>query len=144
MPKDKALKKRNRSELIEIIYQLKIQQEGYEAQIKTLRQQLDDRKMKIDSAGSLAEASAVINGLFEKAQATADLYLEQIAAVHADAQHQAKEIVSQAEKNAYVIREEAERYFQMRTSFINKELNQAWSSVAEQLDKNAPVDESAV
>lgn len=51
--------------------------EKYEERIKTLQAQLDDRTIKIENAGSIAEASLQINNVFEAAQA-AEQYLVNI------------------------------------------------------------------
>ena len=46
--------------------------------------QLQDRKLTIENAGSIAEASLALNKVFETAQLAADLYIENIKQVAHD------------------------------------------------------------
>ena len=75
---EKELRRMSRSELIEIIYELRKSEEALQAEIEALEKQLEEKQHKISKAGSLAELSAGLNGLFEAAQATADDYLAEI------------------------------------------------------------------
>lgn len=46
--------------------------------IKELEEQLEDRRIKIENAGSIAEASLQLTKVFEEAQRAADLYVENV------------------------------------------------------------------
>lgn len=48
------------------------------ARIKQLEDQLEDREIRIQESGSIAEAALKLSGIFEAAQAAADQYLENI------------------------------------------------------------------
>lgn len=66
-----------------------------------MKAQLQNRKLKIENAGSLAEAVANITGIFEHAQTTADIYLQNIADLREREVHhleEAKQMVRKAEK----------------------------------------------
>lgn len=76
----RELRRMNRMELIEIIYALKQHEEELEQQNAKLRRQLADRTLRLEQAGSIAEASLLLNRVFEAAQAAADQYLESIKA----------------------------------------------------------------
>ncbi len=78
------LKRLNRAELIEIIYELQKQNEENTARIAQMQEMLSDRELRISSAGSIAEAALSINGVLEAAQAAADQYLLSIKAATAD------------------------------------------------------------
>lgn len=67
-----------RRELIEIIYEVRKRETALAEENEALKQQLADKQLKAEQAGSLAELSAALNGLFGAAQATADQYLAQI------------------------------------------------------------------
>lgn len=75
---EKELRRMCRQDLIEIIYELRKNEERLQLENESLKQQLKVRQTKIEKAGSLAELSASLNGLFESAQATADQYLREI------------------------------------------------------------------
>lgn len=74
---EKDIKKLGRSELIEIIYQLKKSEQELQTQVETLQSQLLDRKLKVEKAGSIAEAALLLSDVFSSAQAAADTYREQ-------------------------------------------------------------------
>ncbi|SEP75643.1 hypothetical protein SAMN02910289_00549 [Lachnospiraceae bacterium RM5] len=69
------LKKMNRSELIEIIYALQKEERRLKKRINELEEKLEDRRIIIDKAGSIAEASLRLNKIFEDAQKAADDYV---------------------------------------------------------------------
>lgn len=50
----KELRRMSRSQLIEIIYELKKREDDYKMQIEQLQQKLNDRVLCMESAGSIA------------------------------------------------------------------------------------------
>ena len=72
---DKEFKKLKRSDLISIIYEYQKRQEELLAEIDSMRTELEEKRIKISNAGSVAEAVVGLNRLFETAQQTADDYL---------------------------------------------------------------------
>ncbi len=76
---DKEFKRLSRAELIEIIYQMQRDEEALRRENDQLKAQLADRRSHLARAGSIAEASLALNGVFEAAQASADAYLAEIA-----------------------------------------------------------------
>lgn len=48
------------------------------AQITKLEQQLNNRRVRLDHAGSIAEASLALTGIFEEAQKAAEIYLQNV------------------------------------------------------------------
>ena len=75
---DKELKKLNRGELLEMLLSLSRENDELKAKVAELEAKMSDRQLAIDNAGSLAEASLKINGVFETAQQAAEQYLENI------------------------------------------------------------------
>ncbi len=57
---------------------LKTENEQLRQQVQKLQAELNSRKILVEKAGSIADASIALNKLFETAQATADQYLENI------------------------------------------------------------------
>ena len=80
----KELKKLNRRELVDVIYQLKKNEEQMQGQIASLEAELQDRRIHLSVAGSIAEAATDITGIFSVAQSAADLYLLEIAYMKVD------------------------------------------------------------
>ena len=77
---DRELRRLGRAELVDIIYELQSRNQQCEAEIEKLQKALDDKILKIASAGSIAEAALKLSGIFEAVQAAADQYLASLEA----------------------------------------------------------------
>lgn len=75
---DKELKKLNRRELLEMLIEECKRNDALQARLDVAEKELADRKIIIENAGSIAEASLQLNQVFEAAQKAADQYLENI------------------------------------------------------------------
>lgn len=84
---DKELKKLSRAELLEMLLQQSKNVEKLSARLERAKELLGERKLKLESAGSIAEASLQLNGVFEAAQEAADQYMESIESLDPDKQH---------------------------------------------------------
>lgn len=91
---DKDLKKLNRLELIDIIYELQRRLVDSENEAEELKARLKEKELRISSSGSIAEAAMTLNGVFESAQAAADQYLQSVYSANSDIQ----EKIAAAEK----------------------------------------------
>lgn len=94
----KELKKLNRRELVDVIYQLKKNEEQLQEQIATLEAQLQDRRINLSAAGSISEAATDITGIFSVAQSTADLYLREISSMKENTQKECEKMIEDARK----------------------------------------------
>lgn len=99
----KELKKLNRRELVDIIYQLKKSENQLREQVAALEQALQDKRIKLSVAGSIAEAAMDVTNIFATAQRTADLYLHEISCMKADAERECAKIIEEAHKKAKMI-----------------------------------------
>ena len=71
---DKQLKKMSRKELLEMMVLLSEENEELKKELEDAKTQLNDRRIIIDRAGTLAEAVVGINGVIEAVQAACDQY----------------------------------------------------------------------
>lgn len=71
----KELKRMTRSELIEVIYELELQNQELKEELDAAKESLKDRTIMIDEAGSIAEAALKINHVFESVQNAVDDYV---------------------------------------------------------------------
>lgn len=78
---DKQLQKLTRRQLLEILVEQGRRIEQLEAQLERANIQLLEKQIKIENAGSIAQAALVLTDIFEKAQQAADLYLENVKAM---------------------------------------------------------------
>jgi cell division septum initiation protein DivIVA len=97
----------SRRELVDIIYQLKKNEQEKQAEIAALEEALQDRRIRLSVAGSIAEAATDITRIFFTAQKTADLYLNEIASMKADAEKECAKMLEDARKQAETILAEA-------------------------------------
>ena len=75
---EKELKKLGRQELLEILLVQSKKIDRLRTQLEEARQQLSEKELAIAEAGSIAEASLSLSGVFEDAQKAADQYLSNI------------------------------------------------------------------
>ena len=104
---DRELRQMHRAELIEIIYALKQSEDQLKAQNAALTAQLQDRQLRLEKAGSIAQAALELNNVFAAAQAAADDYLHSVQASLADTDAAANTL-SQARSEARRILEQAQ------------------------------------
>lgn len=75
---DRELRKLSRADLLELLLQESRENERLRAELEKANQKLADRKIAIESAGSIAEAALELNGVFRSAEKAAAQYVENI------------------------------------------------------------------
>lgn len=75
---EKDLKRLNRRQLLELLLEQTERNEKLQRQLAGTERRLRDRTLTESEAGSLAEASLKLNGIFEAADAAAKQYLENV------------------------------------------------------------------
>lgn len=78
----KELRKLNRAELQDIVTEQNIVIAKLQDRVEELELALRDRTIKIDEAGSIADAAVQINGVFEATQNAAKQYLDNIESLN--------------------------------------------------------------
>ena len=115
---DKEFKRLSRSQLIDIIYQLQIKQQELTADNERLTKELEDKRLRLDKAGNIAEAALAIHDVMQSAQDAAAHYMDEIrirlseerqqvlenagneaAAIIEQAKAEASQIINQAKSN---------------------------------------------
>ena len=76
----RSLKKLSRLELVDLLIEQTRRNVDLSNENQQLREQLNQRNLICSQAGSIAQASLEISGIFQAAQEAADLYLESIRA----------------------------------------------------------------
>lgn len=124
---DKEFRKLKRSDLISIIYEYQKREDEFTEQIESLKSELENKNLKIEKAGSIADAVVGLNNIFETAQKTADEYLEQVRLANEDTEKKAAEIIknaeAEAEKKAADIIEKAKKEAEQITSKAQSKSN---------------------
>lgn len=102
---DRELKKMSRAELLELLLVQTKEAERLRAELEETRRQLEERRLHVSSAGNLAQAVLEINGVMESAQAAAEQYLENIAAMETETKQRCERMLHAAALEAQKIRE---------------------------------------
>ena len=105
----KELKKLSRRELVDVIYQIKKNEQEMQEKIITLQEALQDNRIRLSVAGSIAEAATDITQIFSAAQMTADLYLREIAYMKADTEQECARMLEEAQKKVRDILADGEK-----------------------------------
>lgn len=107
----KELKRLSRRELVDIIYQLKKNEQEMQEEIESLKNELQDKRIRVSTAGSIADAAVSITNVFSTAQMTADVYLREISAMKEDAEKECVRKAEDAEKKVKKILADGEKKF---------------------------------
>lgn len=121
---DKEIRKLNRLELLELMVTLSEENEILRKKVDALQKQVDEREIDIESAGSIAEASLELSGVFEAAQDAANRYLENIAKINTSAQKDADRMIAKAKRTCADMEQEAK-----------KQVDEKWKSLKKMLDE---------
>ena len=90
---EKELKKLSRQELLEVLLAQSKKIDRLNGKLKETQDKLTEREIAISEAGSIAEASLILNNVFADAQKAADQYLENIRRMHDQAELELSETV---------------------------------------------------
>mgnify|MGYP003297435299 CR=1 FL=1 len=131
----KELKKLNRRELVDVIYQLKKNEEQMQDQIASLEAELQDRRIHLSVAGSIAEAATDVTGIFSVAQSTADLYLREIALMKEDAQKECEKMIEDAQKKVESIMADGKKQYDALAARYQTDYKK-WQQLRAEIEKS--------
>ena len=107
---DKELKRLRRAELLEMLLTQVKENGELKARLGEMQARLDDRRIMINEAGSIAEAALRLNGVFQAAETAAAQYLENIRMLSGKQEAVCQRMEEEARKKAEIIRAEADAY----------------------------------
>ena len=114
----KELKRLNRRELVDIIYQLKKNEQEMQEEIATLKKEIQDRRIRMSTAGSIADAAMSVTDVFSTAQMTADIYLREISQMKEDTENEcAKKIEDVKAKVKEIIADGEKKYADLKAHY---------------------------
>lgn len=119
---EKELHKLNRAELLEMLITQTKEVEELRVQVTELQRRLDDREICLEQAGSIAEASVLLNGVFEAAQAAAQQYLENIQMLSGRQEQVCAEMERKTRERCEAMELEAQKGVEKRWSEISSRL----------------------
>ena len=114
----KELKRLNRRELVDIIYQLKKNEQEMQEEIAALKKEIQDRRIRMSTAGSIADAAMSVTDVFSTAQMTADIYLREISQMKEDTENEcAKKIEDVKAKVKEIIADGEKKYADLKAHY---------------------------
>lgn len=78
---DQEMRKLSRQDLLELLLALRQERDALQEELEQTKAALQDRMLKINEAGSIADATLRLSGVFEAAQFAAEQYLVNIRAL---------------------------------------------------------------
>lgn len=100
----KELKRLNRAELLELLLTQTRETERLQKELDETKARLNDRNLRIQETGDLAQAVLSLNGVMEAAQAAANQYLENIQAMERETREKCQLLLRQAREEAEKIK----------------------------------------
>ena len=100
---DKEFKRLSRAQLIDIIYKLQLELDKVNEEKQALESELKDKRLRLQSAGNIAEAALEINDCFRSAQNAAEQYLNEIKAIREETEAERQRILAKAQAEAEAI-----------------------------------------
>ena len=100
---DKEFKRLSRARLIDIIYKLQLELDKVNEEKQELESKLADKRLRLQSAGNIAEAALEINDCFRSAQNAAEQYLNEIKAIREETDTERQRILKKAKAEAEAI-----------------------------------------
>ena len=135
---DKELRKLSRSDLLELLISQTEENRVLKSRVDQMQDQLLDRRIAVDKAGSIAEASLQLNGVFQAAEKAAQQYLENIQRMSEEQDTIGRTIREKATEEAEAIRADAEKIRQEADAYSRKVHEQAdayWKQVIDRAAK---------
>lgn len=121
---DKKLRKISKRELLEILLAQSQKIEELEAELKNAQDAVMSKKIQLEEAGSIAEASLRLNKIFEKAQEAADQYLmnveEKCKELELKAQKELEKVLKKSEKKEKIQTKRRSANVSIKKKYNNK------------------------
>ncbi len=140
---DKELRRLRRTELLEMLLTQVEENKKMQIRLNEMQMQLDDRRIMINEAGSIAEAALRLNGVFQAAETAAAQYLENVRMLSGKQEAVCRRMEEEARKKAETICAEADAYSRQIRSQADQYQRQAakevQASVKEQDSLRSPL-----
>ncbi len=131
---EKELKRLSRRELLEILLEMSEENDTLARRSAELQKKVDDRSLALTRAGSIAEASLQLNGVFEAAQSAAAQYLENVQAMSGNAQSLSDSIMERARSESSDMLEKARRESELILSRAKRDADEQYEALRRRVD----------
>ena len=142
---EKELKKLGRAELLEMLISQSEELKKCREQLEEAKARLEDRTIAIDKAGSIAEASLALSGIFDAAQLACMQYTENIrllserqetvsASLEAESRRRAAAMIREAEEKSAALLKSTEAACEEKRRKTQEEADAYWQNISTKLD----------
>lgn len=119
----------SKNEMMMVMHDQEQEIERLKAKVAELQSTINNYEIKVEESGTLAEASAQINNLFEVAQATVETYIENMR----KREEKSEALLSDVQKQAESIISDAEDVAQKRLAAADVEIDEKWAVIESRL-----------
>lgn len=119
----------SKNEMMMVMHDQEQEIERLKAKVAELQATINNYEIKVEESGTLAEASAQINNLFEVAQATVETYIENMR----KREEKSEALLSDVQKQAESIISDAEDVAQKRLTAADVEIDEKWAVIESRL-----------
>lgn len=150
---NQELRKLSRKDLLELLISQGRERDALQLELEKTKAALEDRQLRVEQAGSIAEAALQINAVFDAAQAAASQYLENIrlrseqmdescakreaecAMREAETRQKVEGLLREAEKNVQMMEAETRRKCQAMEAEAKEKSEAYWTEISGRLEK---------
>ncbi len=119
----------SKNEMMMVMHDQEQEIERLKSKVAELQATINNYEIKVEESGTLAEASAQINNLFEVAQATVETYIENMR----KREEKSEALLSDVQKQAESIISDAEDVAQKRLAAADVEIDEKWAVIESRL-----------
>ncbi|MCI7736208.1 MAG: hypothetical protein MSL26_03555 [Clostridiales bacterium] len=137
---DKELKRLSRAELLEMLIEKSREIEALREQLDDALAQLNDRALRIENAGTMAEAALLVNGVLDAAQQAGAQYQENMrlrqsqmeeecARIEAESREEAGQMLAQTQQQCRQIEQDTRRRCEEIRQSAEHEAGRKWDDL---------------
>lgn len=132
---EKDVQKLKRVELLEILVEQGKEIESLKAELAQANKKLADRKIRIDNAGSIAEAVCQINGVFEAAEAAAYQYVESVRYMSENQEEICKRMELETKERCEKMEKETIEKCEAMVKAAEEETTEKWNAFTDKVNE---------
>lgn len=128
----------SRGDLLEILVQQAEELERLRKENEAYRQQLQEKKLALDEAGSIAEAALKVSGIFDAAQQASARYLESIEVLSVQKQkdaENARQLLEETQVKCSAMWEDTQKRCEKMLEKAKRESMDYWIRVSKKIDQ---------
>lgn len=132
---EKEMKKLSRADLLELLLQARRENDQLQSEVERLKKRLTDRSIAIQNAGSIAEASLQLSGIFEAAQEAAEQYLENIRTLSGRQKKICEQMEAKTLAKCNALEAETKKRCEKMVQKANEESTASWRNFSENMEE---------